>query len=36
MELTLDKYLINIDHKCTRSVIRELCGTRDGCNTQFV
>ena len=28
--------LLNIEHKCTRSVIRELCETRDNCNTQFL
>ena len=27
--------LLNIEHKCTGSVIRELCETRDSCNTQF-
>ena len=27
--------MININHKCTRSVIRKLCETRDSCNTQF-
>ena len=27
--------LININHKCTGSVIRELCEQRDSCNTQF-
>ena len=27
--------LLNIEHKCTSSVIRELCETRDSCNTQF-
>ena len=27
--------LLNIDHKCTGSVIRELCETRDNGNTQF-
>ena len=26
---------MNIDHKCTGSVIRELCETRDSCNTHF-
>ena len=25
--------LMNITHKCTGSVIRELCETRDSCNT---
>ena len=29
------KRLLNIDHKCTGSTIRELCETRDNCNTQF-
>ena len=28
--------LSNIEHKCTGSVIRELCETRDNCNIQFV
>ena len=28
--------LSNIEHKCTGSVIRELCETRDNCSTQFV
>ena len=28
--------LLNIEHKCTGSVIRELCETRDSCNTQFL
>ena len=27
--------LMNINHKCTASVIRELCETRDSCNTHF-
>ena len=27
--------LLNIDYKCTGSVIRELCETQDNCNTQF-
>ena len=27
--------LMNINHKCTGSVIRELCETRDSCNTHF-
>ena len=27
--------LLNIEHKCTGSVIRELCETQDNCNTQF-
>ena len=27
--------LFRIEHKCTGSVIRELCETRDSCNTQF-
>ena len=27
--------LLNIEHKCTGSVIRELCETRHSCNTQF-
>ena len=27
--------LLNIEHKCTGSVIRELCETRDSYNTQF-
>ena len=27
--------LLNIEHKCTGSVIRELCETRDRYNTQF-
>ena len=27
--------LLNIEHKCTGSVIRQLCETRDNCNTQF-
>ena len=27
--------LMNINHKCTGSVIRELCETRDSCNTQL-
>ena len=25
--------LLNIEHKCTGSVIRELCETRDSCNS---
>ena len=35
---TIESYsnrLLNIEHKCTGSVIRELCETRDSCNTQF-
>ena len=28
--------LLNIEHKCTGSVIRELCEMRDSCNTQFL
>ena len=28
--------LMNINHKCTGSVIRELCETRDICNTHFL
>ena len=27
--------LMNINHKCTGSVIRELCETRDSYNTHF-
>ena len=27
--------LLNIEHKCTGSVIRELCETRDNSNAQF-
>ena len=27
--------LLNIDHKCTGSVIRESSETRNNCNTQF-
>ena len=27
--------LLNIEHKCTGSVIRELCEMQDNCNTQF-
>ena len=27
--------LLNIEHKCTGSVNRELCETRDNCNTKF-
>ena len=28
--------LMYINHKCTGSVIRELCETRDSCNTHFL
>ena len=27
--------LVNINHKCTGSIIRELCEMRDSCNTHF-
>ena len=29
-------HLINVDHKCTGSVMRELCEMRDNCNTIFL
>ena len=32
VELFINR-LMNINHKCTGSVIRELCETRDSCNT---
>ena len=35
VELYINR-LMNINHKCTGSVIRELCETRDGCNTHFL
>ena len=36
IEVILEKRCsLNIEHKCTGSVIRELCETRDSCNTQF-
>ena len=28
--------LMNINHKCIGSVIRELCEMRDSCNTHFL
>ena len=34
VELYINR-LMNINHKCTGSVIRELCETRDSCNTHF-
>ena len=35
VELFINR-LMNINHKCTGSVIRELCETRDSCNTFFL
>ena len=34
VELHIDRSL-NINHKCTESVIIELCETLDSCNTHF-
>ena len=34
VELYINR-LMNINHKCAGSVIRELCKTRDSCNTDF-
>ena len=34
VELYINR-LMNINHKCTGSVIRELCETGDSCNTIF-
>ena len=28
--------LMNINHKCTESVVRNLCEMRDSCKTQFL
>ena len=34
VELNINR-LMNINHKCTGSVIRELCEMRDSCNTHL-